>query len=123
MEGFRLMRAEMTLLDIVVHAIGRERGGGARLSGRVLATAALLTQGQLSAHICRAHVKQFTQFLVHSQTVKREEPGWLAGWLGGSPQNLRPDTRSQFCRLDLADHCERRHPENGKQKNASIGNS
>lgn len=32
------------------------------LPGQVLDTAALLTEGQLSAHVCRAHIKQHTQF-------------------------------------------------------------
>lgn len=32
------------------------------LPGQVLATAALLTEGQLSAHVCRPRIKQLAQF-------------------------------------------------------------
>lgn len=50
------------LVLVLIHPEPRGKERVWVLPGQVLDTAALLTEGQLSAHVCRAHIRQLTQF-------------------------------------------------------------
>lgn len=78
------MRAEMTLLDIVVHAIGRERGGGGAAVRSCLGHGCIInTRSAVGAHLQSSRQAVHSISRPQSSTVKlSKEKSRLAGWGG-----------------------------------------